>query len=81
MIGPRAVPTGGARYDESSRAEVAEQADATVSNTVEGNLVRVQVPASAPQAVSFDAAAMGRFATEAGVTVALVRPYEETVER
>jgi uncharacterized membrane protein YphA (DoxX/SURF4 family) len=27
---------------------VAELADATVSNTVEGNLVRVQVPASAP---------------------------------
>ena len=29
-------------------AEVAEQADATVSKTVEGNLVRVQIPASAP---------------------------------
>lgn len=29
-------------------AEVAEPADATVSNTVEGNLVRVQIPASAP---------------------------------
>ena len=48
MIGPRAVPAGRSRYDGSSRAEVAEQADATVSNTVEGNLVRVQVPASAP---------------------------------
>jgi hypothetical protein len=31
--------------------------------------------------LSIDASAMGRFATEAGVTVALVRPYEETVER
>ena len=77
MIGPRAVPEGGSRYDESSRAEVAEQADATVSNTVEGNLVWVQVPPSAPQVVSVDASA----ATEAGVTVAIVRPYEETVER
>jgi hypothetical protein len=28
---------------------VAELADATVSNTVEGNLVRVQIPASAPR--------------------------------
>jgi hypothetical protein len=31
------------------RAEVAELADATVSNTVGGNLVRVQIPASAPR--------------------------------
>ena len=30
------------------RAEVAEQADATVSNTVGRKAVRVQVPASAP---------------------------------
>jgi hypothetical protein len=29
-------------------AEVAEPVDATVSNTVEGNLIRVQIPASAP---------------------------------
>jgi hypothetical protein len=30
-------------------AEVAELADATVSNTVGGNPVRVQIPASAPR--------------------------------
>jgi hypothetical protein len=40
---------GGAVPWLPTQAEVAEPADATVSNTVEGNLVRVQIPASAPQ--------------------------------
>src|SRR6266566_2746156 len=38
----------GRRHRARPPAEVAELADATVSNTVEGNLVRVQIPPSAP---------------------------------
>ncbi len=43
------VVSSAPRPQSFQRAEVAEQADATVSKTVEGNLVRVQIPASAPR--------------------------------
>ncbi len=43
------VVSSAPRPQSFQRAEVAEQADATVSKTVEGNLIRVRVPASAPQ--------------------------------
>ena len=44
----RSRPLVGRGLSTNHGAEVAEQADATVSKTVEGNLVRVQLPASAP---------------------------------
>src|SRR3954471_17335178 len=43
----------------ASLAEVAEPADAAVLNTAEGNLVRVQIPTSAPCSASSAAASFG----------------------